>query len=884
MKVPFRLDVEADHSGSIRLKSLDIKLADITAFVTDSASSNVSAMEVFQKDESVKHIFWIPCVAHVMDLILEDIGGIDWVATRIAQARLVTKFFKRHSHAREVLQAFTMKALLLPAETRFRTHVIMMRRLLLLQSHLMQVVVDDQWKDTVWSTKKIRDDDAEGHSMCRLSSMMVDSDTRQIGKILRRYDKMIARCLSACAALEKYEQDALLEVFDRRRTMFKSPAHVAAMMLDPEFRDRTMPDDEEMQHGLKLALIQFGYPEHSNQHNEVLTAIDKFHSREPPFGDVAMDRAARSYTHPACFWESKEKRFPHTAFFAGRILRVWATASPCERAWSRWSFIHSKSRNRLEVAWAEKLVRCHWNLRLLDRQGMSDDAPSDRPHPYGSWVHYWQQVEEEVPTDQQLVADRGAHVTVTKEELTQARERMRVVSRMGATRRLRESDRRRCRGGGRGGGRRGGRGRGGRGGPGGRRSVASRGRAVYELVRKPRQRWEEGDFLYESSSSDDEDFFGTGRPAQDGDNDFDDRHPNVGDDDGANGDDHGDGGDRPRPAHGDTMRADGAGGEHRTAIPVSEDSFSDHGGEEWIELHGGSGHPRGDTSSMHATAPMGPSAAVPESQQGSAPLMRHPEVQAEISPLPAVRDEGSVGALHPLTSAGAAVSVAATSNVGQPLAEAEQESMLPPRSVQPRPLPALMEGSKGTVVVCQGDDLLERDISHTPAAEQSAADHVGLACPTGSLPGTGEATVLPTVAFYASGKSTGGMDEQGVRNVGRPSAPSMGKRSIGSVDGARHTAMAEFEDRHGSALPTKTSDVHATRAAKASLSRARKKASARKASRSSSHMRSRERGSGVVHLEDGEIAPDGDTLDVGGRDATTADIVGREGTGNAVTG
>ncbi|GBG60356.1 hypothetical protein CBR_g4313 [Chara braunii] len=148
----------------------------------------------------------------------------------------------------------------------------------------------------------------------------------------------------------------------------------------------------------------------------------------------------------------------------------------------------------------------------------------------------------------------------------------------------------------------------------------------------------------------------------------------------------------------------------------------------------------------------------------------------------------------------------------------------------------------------------------------------------------GIATVLPTVAFYANGSSTGGRDEQGVWIVGSPSAPSMGTRSIGSVDGARHTVMAEFEDQHGSALPTKTSDVHATRAAKASLSRARKKASARKASRSSSHMRSRERGSGVVHLKDGEIAPDGDALDVGGRAATTADTVGKEGAGDAVAG
>ncbi|GBG65755.1 hypothetical protein CBR_g52347 [Chara braunii] len=522
-----------------------------------------------------------------MDLILEDIGSIDWVATPIAQARLVTKFFKRHSHAREVLQAFTTKALLLPAETRFGTHVIMMRRLLLLQSHLMQVVVDDRWKDTVWSTKKIRDDAAE---------------------------------LTACVGCPQWWEDM--------RTLCK----------------------------------------------------------------------------------------------------------------------------------------------LLD---------------------------------------------------------------------------------------------------------------------------------------------------------------------------------------------------------------------------GGSGHPRGRDQSSPGSAGRG--------------LCR------------------CTASTHICRSGSLSCS---DLGCGTTTGSGEQESMLPPRSVQPRSPPALMEGSQGTVVVCQGDDLPERDISHTPAAEQSAAEHVGLACPTGSLPGTGElltmdsmlvslpdlwtlispglphvsppkpqqpvviergsdgfdvaggdivdmitslmvsatptifrvgklcevalglaetvtrhrrdgqrsiaqrslshslngaeegspggpvdtlerearppsppsnlehhpivgavgadagvpvtnssadatkqlvvgssatarrdrATVLPTVAFYASGKSTGGMDEQGVRNVGRPSALSMGERSIGSVDGARHTAMAEFEDRHGSALPTKMSDVHATRAAKASLSRARKKASARKASRSSSHMRTSDTVSRALRYLGEEVA------------------------------
>ncbi|GBG60142.1 hypothetical protein CBR_g3385 [Chara braunii] len=144
-----------------RVKSMDLKLSDITTFVTGSAGVNVAAMEVFEKDKSVKHMFWIPCVAHVMNLILEDIGGIDWVATRIAQARLVTRFFKRHGHAREVLEKLSKKTLLLPAETGFGTNVIMMTRLVDLREELTELVGADCWRETVWSTGKIRKDAAE---------------------------------------------------------------------------------------------------------------------------------------------------------------------------------------------------------------------------------------------------------------------------------------------------------------------------------------------------------------------------------------------------------------------------------------------------------------------------------------------------------------------------------------------------------------------------------------------------------------------------------------------------------------------------------------------------------------------------------------------------
>ncbi|GBG80585.1 hypothetical protein CBR_g31045 [Chara braunii] len=346
---------------------MNIKLIDITAFVTDSAGVNVTAMEVFQKDESVKHIFWIPCVAHIMDLILEDIGGIDWAASRIAQARLVTRFFKRHGYAIEVLKAYSTKTLLTPAETPWWVDL---RALCKMLEPIMDML------------------------------KLVDNDTRQINKILRRFEEMIASCLSAFRDIDWDQQDAIVEVFLRRRTMFKTPAHTATMLLDPEFRDATLYDDAEVQQALVEALVQ-----------------------------------------------------------------------------------------------------------ILDRPSLCDDGDGERPDIFGKWVHYWQAVEDEAVVDQQLARGTGALAKVTEEELSLARERMRVVSRMGAERRVAESDRRRCRAGGRG---RGGHGRAGVGGQ-TRGNVGSTPRTWRQrtdgCIRRARMRWDEGDFLFDNTSSDDGDFF-----------------------------------------------------------------------------------------------------------------------------------------------------------------------------------------------------------------------------------------------------------------------------------------------------------------------------------------------------------------------------------------
>jgi len=52
------------------------------------------------------------------------------------------------------------------------------------------------------------------------------------------------------------------------------------------------------------------------------------------------------------------------AYIVVRVLSQTTAASQCERNWSTFSLIHSRIRNRLKAERLEKLVFCHYNMRL----------------------------------------------------------------------------------------------------------------------------------------------------------------------------------------------------------------------------------------------------------------------------------------------------------------------------------------------------------------------------------------------------------------------------------------------------------------------------------------------------------------------------------------
>ena len=69
---------------------MKVGVTNVVQVITDNASNYVLASKMLERKH--KTIFWTPCVAHCIDLMLEDISKHDWVKDVIEQAKSITKY------------------------------------------------------------------------------------------------------------------------------------------------------------------------------------------------------------------------------------------------------------------------------------------------------------------------------------------------------------------------------------------------------------------------------------------------------------------------------------------------------------------------------------------------------------------------------------------------------------------------------------------------------------------------------------------------------------------------------------------------------------------------------------------------------------------------
>ncbi|XP_057849158.2 uncharacterized protein LOC131060071 [Cryptomeria japonica] len=117
----------------------------------DNAASYVAAGKLLM--ERHPKIFWSPCAAHCLDLMLEDIGKLGWVKECVERAKNICKFIYNHALVLSIMRQYTgERELARPGITRFASNFLTLKSLLKSKASLRRMFVGEEWTSSSYAT------------------------------------------------------------------------------------------------------------------------------------------------------------------------------------------------------------------------------------------------------------------------------------------------------------------------------------------------------------------------------------------------------------------------------------------------------------------------------------------------------------------------------------------------------------------------------------------------------------------------------------------------------------------------------------------------------------------------------------------------------------
>jgi hypothetical protein len=343
---------------------------------------------------------WVGCLAHCLDLLIKDICKQPWAAHVIDLCRTIVKFIKQHDKTRHLFSTHSALQLLLPGDTRFATAITTLERLVKVKEALVLTVRDPEWAKFKKRLPKQRRDRAklieqailskseEGKRMWADAVVLVDLCHPMV-TMLRMADGQApctgevyhfmytlqehvkAADLGGRSAEEGAARRSALEALLLLRWDFlHQPIYAAAYALNPQFWHQNLEDENEVMQGLRSTLEKLLGPDLVNV---ALQEWQDFRARKGAFSGEAASAGARSML-PHRFWDCYGTACKVLRPIAVRLLAQCASASPCERNWSAYEFVHSRKRNRLGVQKAQQLVYVFQNLRTIMKHSSAEKS------------------------------------------------------------------------------------------------------------------------------------------------------------------------------------------------------------------------------------------------------------------------------------------------------------------------------------------------------------------------------------------------------------------------------------------------------------------------------------------------------------------------------
>jgi len=368
---------------------LEVGEDNVVQVVTDNASNCVGAGKLIM--DKYKTIYWTPCAAHCLDLLLHDLAKFPWINEAIRKGKQISHFIFNHHLTLSLYRKQASRELLRPSDTRFATYYISLKRVVEEKASIRGVVCNNEWENSRLS-KESKGKELEKiilgtdfwQSAIKVLKIcepivdmlrMVDSDTPSMGFVYEGMD----RCKEAIAKSFNNVENEYMDIWriiDERWKMLHSPLHAAACYLDPRLFGIERNDDVEVMSGLYAAIERLTPNlEESRRLREQLRA---YKSEEGLFGSACAIEDRKSIP-PWEWWSYYGAESPQLQRFAVHVLSQGSSSSPCERNWSSFNHIQSKKRNKLLSTRLENLVYVRSNLKLALNSVAKDSSSSTHP-------------------------------------------------------------------------------------------------------------------------------------------------------------------------------------------------------------------------------------------------------------------------------------------------------------------------------------------------------------------------------------------------------------------------------------------------------------------------------------------------------------------------
>ncbi|KAI3730392.1 hypothetical protein L1987_61562 [Smallanthus sonchifolius] len=354
----------------------------VVQVVTDNASNYKLAGTYLES--SRKHLYWTPCAAHCIDLMLEDIGKITKIKDCLKNAMFANGYIYNHTRLVNMMRRFTnQRNLHRPAITRFATSFITLAQMHKQKNNLRRMIVSDEWKNSKWAKevggKKVESTFLQERFWRNIVYAL--KLTGPLVKVLRIVDgdkkpamgyiyEAMTRAKDAIAASflnRKDEYKKAFEIIDKRwECQLHRPLHAAGFFLNPEFYYDNI---EKAKSGpvMRGMIACIGRLVADIKTQDIISSqLDLYQEAGGLFGDPMAIRQRKTRS-PADWWDSFGCDTPELQKFAIRILSLTCSATGCERNWSVFQQLHTKRRNRLAQKRLNDLVYVKFNRGLKQR-------------------------------------------------------------------------------------------------------------------------------------------------------------------------------------------------------------------------------------------------------------------------------------------------------------------------------------------------------------------------------------------------------------------------------------------------------------------------------------------------------------------------------------